>query len=84
MPDPEQFCQSLATLTRPEGSVFVSTINRTPRAYALAILAAERLLGLLPVGTHDWNKFITPGTAHLDIHLLAKQPVSQLLVGQWH
>ena len=83
MPDPEQFCRSLAALTRPDGSVVLSTINRTPRAYALAILAAERVLGILPVGTHDWNKFITPGTAHLDISQLAKQPVSKPLVGQW-
>lgn len=38
----------------------VSTINRTPRAYALAIVAAENILQWVPKGTHDWEKFITP------------------------
>ena len=42
------------------GSLFLSTINRTPKSYAMAILGAEHLLRLLPVGTHDWQKFITP------------------------
>jgi len=61
VPDPERFCSSLAGLTvRGKGMAIVSTINRTPRSYAMTILGAERLLRLLPVGTHDWNKFITP------------------------
>jgi len=42
------------------GLLFVSTINRTPKSYALAILGAEYVVGLLPVGTHDWSKFMTP------------------------
>jgi hypothetical protein len=62
VPDPESFCTSLAGLTvRGKGMAIVSTINRTPRSYATAILGAERVLRLLPVGTHNWNKFITPG-----------------------
>lgn len=70
VPDPEGFCSALAGLSRrpeageePQGLVIISTLNRTPRSYALAVLAAERLLGMLPVGTHDWDKFITPGTS---------------------
>ena len=39
---------------------FMSTMNRTPAAFALAVFAAERLMGWLPQGTHDWNKFLTP------------------------
>ncbi len=69
VPDPEGFCRSLAALSRvtghsdggSQGMVIISTLNRTPRSYAVAVLAAERLLRLLPVGTHDWDKFITPG-----------------------
>ena len=63
VPDPEGFCSSLAGLAvRGKGMAIVSTINRTPRSYATAILGAERLLRMLPVGTHDWNKFLTPGS----------------------
>ena len=55
------FCASLAALTRPGGGVVISTINRTPRSYALAIVAAEYVLGLVPRGTHQWERFVTPG-----------------------
>ena len=40
--------------------MLTATLNRTARAYALAIIGAERILRWLPVGTHDWNKFLTP------------------------
>ena len=40
--------------------MFVATINRTAKAFALAIVGAEYVLGWLPRGTHDWNKFIKP------------------------
>jgi 2-polyprenyl-3-methyl-5-hydroxy-6-metoxy-1,4-benzoquinol methylase len=42
-------------------SIFFSTINRTLKSYALAIISAEYILGLIPPQTHDWNKFKTPG-----------------------
>ena len=45
---------------RPGGHVFVSTLNRTPKAYALAIVGAEYVLRLLPTGTHTYEKFIKP------------------------
>ena len=60
------FCQALGALVEPEGLVALSTLNRTPQSYALAIVGAEYLLRWLPRGTHDWNRFPTPtelGTA---------------------
>ncbi|HYP64568.1 MAG TPA: bifunctional 3-demethylubiquinol 3-O-methyltransferase/2-polyprenyl-6-hydroxyphenol methylase, partial [Acidocella sp.] len=42
------------------GLLFLSTLNRTPASYLVAKLGAEYMLRLLPVGTHDWGKFITP------------------------
>lgn len=60
VPDPRGFLDTLAGLLEPGGALFVSTLNRTPQSYALAKLGAEYLLRLLPVGTHDWHKFITP------------------------
>ena len=58
--DPEGFVRQLEALTDPGGAVFISTLNRTARSYALAILAAERVLGWVPPGTHEFEKFITP------------------------
>lgn len=60
VPRPQSVMAALATLVRPGGHVFVSTLNRTPRAYALAILGAEYVLRLLPAGTHTYAKFIRP------------------------
>jgi 2-polyprenyl-6-hydroxyphenyl methylase/3-demethylubiquinone-9 3-methyltransferase len=58
--DPAVFIATLSGLLEPGGLLFVSTLNRTSRSYAVAKLGAEFLLRLLPVGTHDWKKFITP------------------------
>jgi len=60
VPDPAAVVQACATLVKPGGHVFFSTINRNPKAYLFAVLAAEYLLRLLPKGTHDYAKFITP------------------------
>jgi 2-polyprenyl-6-hydroxyphenyl methylase/3-demethylubiquinone-9 3-methyltransferase len=57
---PGQFLSDLATAAAPGGQVFITTLNRTPAAYGLAIVAAEYLLRFVPPGTHDWHKFITP------------------------
>jgi 2-polyprenyl-6-hydroxyphenyl methylase / 3-demethylubiquinone-9 3-methyltransferase len=54
------YMKSCAELVSPGGLLFTATINRTPRAYALAIIGAERVLGWLPKGTHDFKKFLTP------------------------
>ena len=58
--DPQAFLKMLAELTRPGGMVAVSTMNRTPRSFVMAKLGAEYILRMLPVGTHDWKKFIKP------------------------
>ena len=60
VPDPAAFLATLASLVAPGGLLFVSTLNRTPRAFVAAKLAAEWLLRWLPPGTHDWRKFVTP------------------------
>ena len=60
VPDIASTVRALAGLAAPGGDVVVSTISRTPRAYALAVLGAEYLLGILPRGTHDYAKFIRP------------------------
>ena len=61
VPDPASIVAACAALVRPGGTVVVSTINRSVKAYALAVVAAEYVLGLLPRGTHDYAKFRTPG-----------------------
>ncbi|QET00890.1 MULTISPECIES: bifunctional 2-polyprenyl-6-hydroxyphenol methylase/3-demethylubiquinol 3-O-methyltransferase UbiG [Cupriavidus] len=60
VPDPQSIVRACATLVKPGGLVFFSTINRNLKAYALAILGAEYVLNMLPRGTHDYDKFITP------------------------
>jgi 2-polyprenyl-6-hydroxyphenyl methylase/3-demethylubiquinone-9 3-methyltransferase len=60
VPDPASVVRACATLVRPDGWVFFSTINRNPKAFAFAILGAEYVLGLLPRGTHEYAKFIRP------------------------
>ena len=58
--DPRAFTATCATLVRPGGLMFCATINRTWKAFALAIVGAEYILGWMPKGTHHWEKFITP------------------------
>lgn len=60
VPDPAAIVAACAKLVKPGGKIFFSTINRNPKAYLHAILGAEYLLRLLPKGTHDYAKFITP------------------------
>ena len=60
VPDPAAVVQACATLVKPGGHVFFSTINRNPKAYLHAVLGAEYVLNLLPRGTHDYEKFIKP------------------------
>lgn len=61
VPDPASTVDACARLCRPGGSLFFSTINRSPAAWALAIFGAEYLLGLLPRGTHRYDRLIRPG-----------------------
>lgn len=60
VPDPAVIVAACAALTRPGGTLVVSTISRNLRSYALAVVAAEYVLGLLPKGTHDYAKFLSP------------------------
>ena len=60
VPDPAAVVRACATLVKPGGQVFFSTIHRNPKAYLFAVLGAEYLLRLLPMRTHDYRRFITP------------------------
>jgi len=60
VPDPAAVVNACATLVKPGGMVFFSTINRNPKAYLLAVIGAEYVLNLLPRGTHEYEKFIKP------------------------
>lgn len=75
VPDPGSVIRACATLVKPGGRVYFSTINRNPKSYLFAIVGAEYLLRMLPKGTHDYAKFITPAElatwirdAGLDMH----------------
>lgn len=78
VPNPAALVAELARLLRPGGSLFISTINRTPQAFFGAIVAAEYLLGLVPRGTHEYARLIRPAelaraarTAGLELRELA-------------
>ena len=60
VPDPESVIAACAAAARPGADVFFSTINRTPKSFALGIVAAEYVLGMLPRGTHQYTKLIRP------------------------
>lgn len=60
VPDPASVLQACATLLKPGGHLFVSTINRNPKAWLFAVVGAEYVLNMLPRGTHDYAKFIRP------------------------
>ena len=87
--DLEAFIVACEALLDPDGALFVATLNRTLAAYALAVVAAERILGWLPVGTHDWSRFVRPadmvrllrrcGLGITDMRGIAYHP----LAGRW-
>jgi 2-polyprenyl-6-hydroxyphenyl methylase/3-demethylubiquinone-9 3-methyltransferase len=58
--DPGGYLRTCAKLVAPGGMMFVATLNRTPQAFALAVVGAEYVLRWLPRGTHDWKKFLKP------------------------
>jgi len=60
VPDPLSIIKACYRLVKPGGMVFFSTINRNPKAYAMAIIGAEYIMRMLPAGTHDYDKFIKP------------------------
>jgi len=60
VPQPARIVAACAKLAKPGGLIVASTINRNPKAYALAVIAAEYMFRLLPAGMHDYAKFLTP------------------------
>ncbi|GJE04348.1 bifunctional 2-polyprenyl-6-hydroxyphenol methylase/3-demethylubiquinol 3-O-methyltransferase UbiG [Methylobacterium isbiliense] len=65
--DRTAFIRTACAAVKPRGLLFAATINRTMRSYALAIVGAEYVLGWLPKGTHDWDKFVTPDELGRDV-----------------
>jgi 2-polyprenyl-6-hydroxyphenyl methylase/3-demethylubiquinone-9 3-methyltransferase len=66
VPDPASVVKACATLVKPGGWVFFSTLNRNPKSFVFAILGAEYILNLLPKGTHEYAKFIKPSELAAD------------------
>jgi 2-polyprenyl-6-hydroxyphenyl methylase/3-demethylubiquinone-9 3-methyltransferase len=64
VPDPSAIVAACAHALKPGGVLCLSTLNRTPKAFALAIVGAEYVMGLLPRGTHEYAKFIKPSELH--------------------
>ncbi|MDY0057511.1 MAG: bifunctional 2-polyprenyl-6-hydroxyphenol methylase/3-demethylubiquinol 3-O-methyltransferase UbiG, partial [Methyloversatilis sp.] len=60
VPDPASIVRACATLVRPGGTVFFSTLNRNPKSWLFAVIGAEYVLRLLPRGTHEYEKMIKP------------------------
>ena len=60
VPDPKALVKTCVELLKPNGLLFLSTINKNPRSWVTAILGAEYIFNLLPKGTHEFNKFIKP------------------------
>ena len=60
VPDVAEFVKICTSLVRPGGIIILSTLNRTLKSYALAIVGAEYILRWVPTGTHQWNRFVTP------------------------
>jgi 2-polyprenyl-6-hydroxyphenyl methylase/3-demethylubiquinone-9 3-methyltransferase len=87
--DPAQFLADCARLLAPGGLLVMATLNRTAKAFALAIVGAEHVLRWLPAGTHDWSKFVTPEEARSALEkagLAVDRPVGvsfSPLSGRW-
>jgi 2-polyprenyl-6-hydroxyphenyl methylase / 3-demethylubiquinone-9 3-methyltransferase len=84
------FLETCTKLVTPNGAFILSTLNRTWKSYAVAIIGAEYIMGLLPKGTHDWHKFLSPaelashlrplGFSFVDLKGMSYTP----LKGQWY
>jgi 2-polyprenyl-6-hydroxyphenyl methylase/3-demethylubiquinone-9 3-methyltransferase len=85
VPQPAAIIQACAQLLKPGGQLFLSTLNRTPAAYALAVVGAEYVARLLPRGTHHYKDFIKPAelAAWLREAGLQLQDVSGVLYEPW-
>ncbi|MDQ7989190.1 MAG: bifunctional 2-polyprenyl-6-hydroxyphenol methylase/3-demethylubiquinol 3-O-methyltransferase UbiG [Candidatus Dactylopiibacterium sp.] len=88
VPDPASVITACARLVKPGGQVFLSTLNRNPKSYALAVIGAEYVLNMLPRGTHDYEKFLKPsevaaacrdaGLTPLELIGMAYNPLTQV------
>ena len=80
---------SRAALVKPGGLMIAATLNRTLKSFALAIVGAEYVLRWLPVGTHSWDKFVTPNELEIameqsGLHVIAEQGVVyNLIADRW-
>jgi 2-polyprenyl-6-hydroxyphenyl methylase/3-demethylubiquinone-9 3-methyltransferase len=87
--DVDEFLSACAELVAPGGLLVLATLNRTPKAFALAVVGAEYVLGWLPRGSHDWSKFVKPSEAAAALNkagLNADAPVGvsfNPILGRW-
>lgn len=75
VPDITAFLAVCAQLLKPGGPMLASTLNRTAKSYAIAILGAEYVLRWLPIGTHQWQRFVTPDELRAALHAAALEGV---------
>lgn len=75
VPDPASIVSAAARALKPDGRVVLSTLNRNPKSFALAILGAEYLLGLLPRGTHEYRRFIKPSELATALRACGLRPI---------
>ncbi|KAK3097636.1 hypothetical protein FSP39_011640 [Pinctada imbricata] len=78
----DSFLNSCGRLVKPGGSMFLTTINKTNISFGLAVVAAERIFRLVPMGTHDWDKFVSPDD--LQFILDRNQFTTRLIHGMWY
>lgn len=80
--DVEAFIECCAGLVKPGGLIILSTLNRTAKSYALAIIGAEYVLRWLPPGTHDWKKFLRPSELYLPLqrHRIAVREMTGMVM----
>jgi 2-polyprenyl-6-hydroxyphenyl methylase/3-demethylubiquinone-9 3-methyltransferase len=87
--DPQSFWRALGSLLVPGGIVICATINRTVRSFTLAVLGAEFVLGWIPPGTHQWQKFLRPSELALGLRRNGLRPTEivgfsyALLTDEW-
>lgn len=81
VPDPGSIIRACATLVKPGGWVFFSTINRNPKSFLFAIIGAEYVLRLLPRGTHSWKSFIRPSELATAARTAGLEPVEMRGMG---
>ena len=83
------FVELAAAMVKPGGLLFVATLNRTVKSFALAIVGAEYILRWLPRGTHQWNKFVTPNELEIAIEQAGSHIIDEtgviynLLADRW-